>query len=102
MLCTHSPVVKVTRRCLLSRQWTKVDFSGCTLSSAEEQAFLVLSLWASFVNSTPDQALAMTNVSMLEEKVWPQAVAVNLHVTIVVLNFVISASCHEKQHTSLL
>ena len=69
VLCTHSPVVKVTRRCLLSRQWTAVDFSGCTLSSAEDQAFIVFTLWASVVDSTPDQVLAMINVSMLKEKV---------------------------------
>ena len=69
ILCTRSPVVKVTRRCLLSRHWTAVDFSGCTISSAEEQAFLVFTLWASVVDSTPDQALAMINVSMLEKKV---------------------------------
>ena len=80
MLCTHSPVVKVTRRCLLSRQWTAVDFSGCILSSPEEQAFLVFSLWASVVDSTPDQALAMINISMLKEKVWSQAVTVHWHV----------------------
>ena len=69
MLCTHSPLAKVTRCCLLRRQWTAVDFSSCTFSSAEEQAFLVLSIQASVVDSTPDQALAMINVSMLEEKV---------------------------------
>ena len=69
MLCTHSPVVKVTRQCLLSRQWTAVDFSGCILSSPEEQAFLVFSLWASVADSAPDQALAMINISILEKKV---------------------------------
>ena len=69
MLCMYSPLAKVTRRCLLRQTWTAVDFSGCTLSSAEEQAFLVLSFWASVVDSTPDQTLAMINVSLLEEKV---------------------------------
>ena len=69
MLCTHSPVVKVARRCLLSRQWTAVDFSGCTVSSPKDQTLLVFSLWATVVGSTPEQALAMINASMLEEKV---------------------------------
>ena len=90
MSCTHSPVVRVTRRCLLRRQWTAVDFSACTLSSAEEQTFLVISLWAFVADTSPDQVLALVNVSILEEKVCPQALTVNLSVIFMVLNLVLS------------
>ena len=66
---THSAVVKVKRQCLSGHQWTSVDFSGCTLSSNEEQAFIMVSLWTSMISTDPDPALVVMSVPYLEKQV---------------------------------
>ena len=67
--CVHSAFVKVKRQCLRRHQWTSVDFSGCTLSSDEDQAFFVVSLWTTMINADLDQALVVLSIPKLEDQV---------------------------------
>ena len=54
LLCLHSIVVKVRRGCMSRRQWTVVDYSGCTLSSNNDLVFVIISLWATVTSTSDD------------------------------------------------
>ena len=45
-------MVKVYRRCEANRRWTAVDFSGCVLSSSEQQVLVILSLLANITTDS--------------------------------------------------
>jgi hypothetical protein len=61
-----SPVVKVYRRCLSNRRWTSVDFSGCVLSSGEQQVLVIISLQA-IITSDSDSS-SQINISRLNDE----------------------------------
>ena len=52
-----SPVVKVYRRCEANRRWTSVDFSGCVLSSSEQQVLVIISLQTLITTDSSDQSV---------------------------------------------
>ena len=52
-----SPVVKVYRRCEANRRWTSVDFSGCVLSSSEQQVLVIISLQTLIATDSSDQSV---------------------------------------------
>jgi hypothetical protein len=53
---SFSLVVKVYRRCLARREWTSVDFSGCTLASGvtDKQVIVILSLWVTITSESDE------------------------------------------------
>ena len=57
-------MVKVYRRCLARREWTSVDFSGCTLSSSDEQVIVIVSLWVTIASDSDE-----LDVQSFEQKV---------------------------------
>ena len=62
-----SPVVKVYRRCLSKKRWTSVDFSGCVMSSGEQQVLVIISLQA-IITSDSDSS-SQINISRLNDEV---------------------------------
>ena len=63
----HSMVVRVKRKCMAMSQWTPVDFSGCTLSSNDQNVIVILSLWAVITSSSNGEEI---NIQSLEELVY--------------------------------
>ena len=51
------------------RQWTKVDFSGCTLSSNDQNVIVILSIWAVLTSSSNEEQI---DIHSLEELVCAQ------------------------------
>ena len=64
-------VVRVKRKCMARRQWTTVDFSGCTLSSNEHNVIVILSLWAVITSSSNGEEV---DIQSLEEMVYNHSV----------------------------
>ena len=50
-------MVKVYRRCEANRKWTSVDFSGCVLSSSEQQVLVIISLQTLITTDSSDQSV---------------------------------------------
>ena len=65
VLIFNSSVVKVYRRCEANRRWTAVDFSGCVLSSSEQQVLVIISLLANITTHSGDDM----DIPILEQKV---------------------------------
>ena len=57
-------MVKVYRRCLARREWTSVDFSGCTLASGDLQVIVILSLWVTITSESDE-----LDIQSLEQQV---------------------------------
>ena len=51
----YSPVVKVYRRCEANGRWISVDFSGCVLSSSEQQVLVIISLQTLITTDSSDE-----------------------------------------------
>ena len=49
-----------------NRRWTSVDFSGCVLSSGEQQVLVLISLRATI---TSDSSSSLINISRLNDEV---------------------------------
>lgn len=64
----YSLVVKVYRRCMARREWTSVDFSGCTLESDDQQVIVIVSLWA-IISSNNDESQEQIDIMSLKEQV---------------------------------
>lgn len=62
----HSMVVKVVRRCMERREWTSVDFSGCTLSSNDQQVIVIISLWVTITSDNNEEPI---DIPSLQEQV---------------------------------
>ena len=60
-------MVKVYRRCLSNRRWTSVDFSGCVLSSGEQQVLLIVSLQAIITGSSISNTSLEQEVNIIYE-----------------------------------
>ena len=56
-------------------QWTPVDFSGCTLSSNDQNVIVILSLWAVITSSSNGEEI---NIQSLEELVYAYIVVMTL------------------------
>ena len=52
---------------MAKRQWTAVDFSGCTLSSNDHNVIVILSLWAVITSSSNEEQI---DIQSLEELVY--------------------------------
>ena len=50
---------------MAGRQWTPVDFSGCTLSSNDQNVIVILSLWAVIASSSNEEQIDIHSLEVL-------------------------------------
>ena len=65
------------RKCIAGRQWTAVDFSGCTLSSNDQNVIVILSLWTVISSSNNREEI---NIQSLEELVYAHTPSLSSYV----------------------